>query len=401
MNKKKFLIDTLYNIIAMGIPIVILQLVTLPFIGFLLGEEDYGYVVTIISLFTLLSFPFGNVLNNIRLIYDTEYKKKRISGDFNFLLSTSLFLSTLMLIIGMYYYVEHFTIIHLVSILLISSLNLLREYLIVGFRLHLNFKAIMYNNYLLGIGYIYGTYLFYLTGKWQFIFLLGYGFSLFYILRKSDLILEPLVITKLFKKTTYNSAILLLSSLLKNVLSYADKLLIFPLLGPTAVAIYYTATLIGKILSMVITPINGVILSYLVRYENFSNKRFISILLAVCIVGATSYVFSILISPFILNFLYPDWANDSLDYIYVTTATAVIGVIASVVQPFVLKFTHINWQLLIGGSNIFVYIICTILLYQRYGLMGFCIGILISTIYKLVLMVGIFLFRNNSKEMKT
>ncbi len=284
--------------------------------------------------------------------------------------------------------------------MLISGLNLLREYLIVSFRIHLNFKAIMYNNYLLGIGYIYGTYLFYLTGIWQYIFLLGYGFSLYYIIKKSDLILEPLVITKLFKKTTYNSVILLLSSLLKNVLNYADKLLIFPLLGPTAVSIYYTSTLIGKIMSMVITPINGVILSYLAKYENFSTKRFISILFATGIVGVVGYVFSILISPFVLHLLYPIWATDSLNYIYVTTATAIVGLIGSVVQPFVLKFTHMNWQLLINGSNVLVYVFFSILLYQQYGLMGFCIGILISNVYQLVLMIGIFVFKNTNKKQK-
>lgn len=394
MNKKKFFIDTLYNIIAMAIPIVILQFVTLPFIGFRLGEEDYGFIVTVISLYSLFSFPFGNVLNNIRLLYDAEYKKMRVSGDFNFLLATSLFLSTLSMIFGMYYFVENFSLLSLLSILLISSLNLVREYLIVYFRLHLDFKAIMYNNYLLGIGYIYGTYLFELTGKWQFIFLLGYGFSLFYIIKKSDLVFEPLVFTKLFKKTTYNSTILLISSLLKNLLNYADKLLIFPFLGPAAVSIYYSSTLIGKILSMIITPVNGVILSYLVKYERFSNKRFILILFATGIVGVIGYVLSIVISPFVLHLLYPIWAEESLHYIFVTTATAIVGLICSVVSPFVLKFTHLNWQLLINGSNVLVYVISSIYLYQQYGLMGFCIGILISNVYQLFLMVGIFLFKN-------
>lgn len=381
----------------MAIPIAILQFVSLPFLGFQLGDEEYGKVVTLISLYTLLSFPFGNVLNNIRLLYNEEYKRERTSGDFNFLLSTSLFISTLMMIVGITYYVENFSILHLISILLISGLNLLREYLIVTFRLDLDFKAILYNNYFLGTGYIYGTYLFYLTGKWQFIFLLGYSFSLLYILRKSDLILEPLVITKLFKKTTSNTVILLLSSLLNNLLNYADKLLIFPLLGPKAVSIYYTSTLIGKIMSMVITPINGVVLSYIAKYESFSTKRFLSILVAMGIVGIFGYIFSILISPFFLHLLYPSWATESLYYIFVTTATAIVGLMGSVVQPFVLKFTHMKWQLLITSSNVIVYVFFSILLFQQYELMGFCIGILISNVYQLVLLVVIFVFKNTNK----
>ncbi|SOC38399.1 lipopolysaccharide biosynthesis protein [Ureibacillus acetophenoni] len=397
MNKFKFLQDSLYNILAMAIPIAILQFLSLPFIGIQLGDEEYGRIVTIISLYTLLSFPFGNVLNNIRLLYNEEYKRERTSGDFNFLLSTSLFISTLMMIVGIVYYVENFSLLHLISILLISGLNLVREYLIVSFRLDLDFKAILYNNYFLGIGYIYGTFLFYLTGKWQFIFLLGYSISLLYIVRKSDLILEPLVITKLYKKTTYKSVILLFSSLLKDILNYADKLLIFPLLGPAAVSIYYTSTLIGKIMSMIITPINGVILSYIAKYESFSTRRFLSILLVTGIVGVVGYIFSILISPFVLHLLYPSWATESLYYIFITTATAIVGLMGSVVHPFVLKFMHIHWQLVINGSNVVVYVISSILLFQQYGLMGFCIGILISNVYQLILLVGIFVFKNKKK----
>ncbi|HWL26470.1 MAG TPA: hypothetical protein VNR38_22405 [Ureibacillus sp.] len=397
MNKKKFVLDSLFNMVAMAIPILVLQLFTLPFLGFRLGEDDYGMVVTLISLYTLLSFPFGNVLNNIRLLFDEEYKKEELSGDFNVLLSTSFVLSILLMLVGMIFYVNQSSILDIVLMLIITGLNLLREYLVVAFRIKLNFKAIMYNNYILGLGYVYGTYLFYVTGIWQFIFILGFGFSLIYIIKNSDLILEPYVKTRLFKKTTYNSVILLLSSLLGNLLTYADKLLIFPLLGPKAVSIYYASTLIGKLSSMVITPINGVILSYLAKLEMITMKTFFKILCITGVVGVIGYVLSILISPFVLHLLYPIWATESLDYILVTTATAIVGIVSTVVQPFILKFTHMNWQLVINGSNVMVYVFFSILLYQQFGLMGFCIGILISSIYQLVLMIGIFIF-NNKKQ---
>jgi len=239
-----------------------------------------------------------------------------------------------------------------------------------------------------------GTFLFSLMGYWQFIFIFGYGFSVLYIIKNSTLLIEPVVRTDLFNSTTFKSIILLGSSLLINVLNYADKLLIFPLLGPAAVTIYYTSTIIGKIMSMAITPINGVILSYIARLEKFNHKTFGSILLLTGIVGIIGYVFTIWISPIVLRFLYPDWANESLKYIYITTATAIVGVISSVIQPFILKFNHINWQLVINGSNVIVYMVCVFILYQFYGLMGFCIGIFISSVYQLILMICIFIVSN-------
>ncbi|MGB2991122.1 MAG: hypothetical protein WBB47_00685 [Paenisporosarcina sp.] len=394
MNTKKFLLDSLLNIVATAIPIIILQLVTLPIIGDRLGGDQYGLIVTLISLFTVLSFPFGNVLNNIRLLVDKEYSEKQILGDFNILLISSIVLSTIMMIIGTIYYEGKFSFISISLIILISCLNLLREYLGVSFRLQLNYKKIVINNVILTIGYILGTFLFSLMGYWEFIFIFGYGFSVLYIIKNSTLLKEPVVRTDLFNSTTYKSIVLLGSSLLTNVLNYADKLLIFPLLGPAAVTIYYTATIIGKIMSMAITPINGVILSYIARLEKFNPKTFGLIMLLTGIVGIIGYVFTVWISPFVLSFLYPDWANESLKYIYITTATAIVGVISSVIQPFILKFNHINWQLIINGSNVIVYMVCAFVLYQFYGLMGFCIGIFISSVYQLILMICIFIVSN-------
>lgn len=394
MNTKKFLLDSLLNIVATAIPIIILQLVTLPIIGDRLGGDQYGLIVTLISLFTVLSFPFGNVLNNIRLLVDKEYSEKQILGDFNILLISSIVLSTIMMIIGTIYYEGKFSFISISLINLISCLNLLREYLGVSFRLQLNYKKIVINNVILTIGYILGTFLFSLMGYWEFIFIFGYGFSVLYIIKNSTLLKEPVVRTDLFNSTTYKSIVLLGSSLLTNVLNYADKLLIFPLLGPAAVTIYYTATIIGKIMSMAITPINGVILSYIARLEKFNPKTFGLIMLLTGIVGIIGYVFTVWISPFVLSFLYPDWANESLKYIYITTATAIVGVISSVIQPFILKFNHINWQLIINGSNVIVYMVCAFVLYQFYGLMGFCIGIFISSVYQLILMICIFIVSN-------
>lgn len=394
MHKKKFVLDSLLNIIATSIPLLILQLVTLPVVGARLGGDQYGLVVTLISLFTLLSLPFGNVLNNIRLLSDNEYKQKKITGDFNLLLAGSIIISSFMMILGTVYYEGSFSLVSIILMVTISCLNLLREYLLVSFRLKLNYKGILINNIILGIGYLTGTLVFYLTGYWQLIFIFGSGLSLFYITRNSNLLKETFTLTNLFKKTTYKSFVLFLSSFLKTLLSYADKLLLFPLLGPIAVTIYYTSTIVGKIISMMITPINGVILSYLTRMEKMRINNFIYIIVIIGIVGLMGYFATILISHPLLYFLYPNWAAESLKLIYITTASAIIGVMSSLLQPFNLRYNNINWQLLISGTNVVVYIISVFMFYNLYGLIGFCIGVLVANSYKLVLMITIFIFNN-------
>lgn len=394
MSKKKFLLDTVFNIIGTAIPIIILQLYTLPKIGDKFGEEQYGIVITFISLFTVLSFPFGNVLNNIRLLLNRKYEENNYSGDFNILLLYSMGISAILVAFCTFFYEGNLLITSILLMILITSLNLTREYYVVSFRIVINYKKILINNIILAAGYVIGTILFQYTGAWQTIYILGFGCSLLYIIKNSTLWKEPFEKTILFKSTTYKSSVLLGSSLLSNVLSYADKLLLFPLLGPVSVSIYYTSTIVGKIISMIINPINGVILSYLSKMEKIQLKIFLSIILVTSFIGLIGYFFTVFISPFVLNFLYPSWAEESLKYIYITSATAIVELMISVINPFILKFNNINWQFVINGTNIIVYLVSTIVLYNFYGLAGFCMGILVSSTYQFILMISIFLYEH-------
>jgi len=392
MSKKKFAGDAMLNIIAYALPIVILQLVALPVVGSRLGEDQYGLVITLISLFTLLSLPFGNVLNNIRLLENKQYELKKLSGDFNVILVGCTVISSFLTLVGSLYYSENTSFYNALIIMVISALNLVREYLVVSFRINLNYKAILLNNVILGIGYLVGLLLFIITGYWHWIFIVGSILSLFYIIMKTNLIKENFEITSLFRQTTYKTFILFVSTFLKTILSYADKLILFPLLGPGAVSIYYTATIVGKIVSMAITPINSVMLSYLTRIDRISIRKFIYILTFTTIIGVVGYFITILLSYPLLTFLYPDWAKESLKLIYITTATVIVGVVNSVIHPFILRYNSINWQLVISGVNVIIYIASTYTFYNQYGLIGFCIGILIANVIKLLLMIAVFIF---------
>ncbi|MDM5209487.1 lipopolysaccharide biosynthesis protein [Cytobacillus kochii] len=398
MPKKKIIFDSILNIIAAAVPTLLIQIIILPIIGKRLGDENYGLAITLISMATLFSLPFGSVLNNIRLLMNDEYNNYGLQGDFKILLTVGMIINSVFIIIGTIYYEEKISIISLLLILLFSCQNILREYLVVSFRISLNYKAILLNNLILGMGYLFGLAIFFWIGYWQFIYVFGASFSLIYIIKKSDLIRERFSRTEMFNKTANKSVVLFFSVFMKTVLTYADKLLLFPLLGPAAVSIYYSSTLMGKIASMVVTPISGVMLSYLTKMEKMKLRDFFSILFLGTIVGIMGYFLIIFISEPILNILYPAWATESLKLIYLTTATAIIGVITSIINPIILRFNHINWQLIINIINLIVYIIFVFIFYSEYGLMGFCLGMLLASIVKLFIMVLVFVvnYRNKS-----
>src|SRR5699024_655563 len=90
--------DILLNIIAVMLPISILQFISLQYIGKVLGSETNGEIVFIISVFTFISFPIGNVLNNVRLLNNEQYEKREITGDFNLLVLYSIIIGIIMFV---------------------------------------------------------------------------------------------------------------------------------------------------------------------------------------------------------------------------------------------------------------------------------------------------------------
>lgn len=394
MNSKKMVFDSLFNILATAVPVIVLQIVILPLVGVKLGQENYGVVITLISVSTVFSIPFGNVLNNIRLLMDEKYKENDVVGDFNFLLICSVFCNTFLVIASLIIMKSSLNVIHIILLILVSGLNIVREYFLVGFRLSLNYKKILENNIIQAIGYLIGLIIFNFLNYWELIYISGLLLSIYFIFKNSDLYKEGIVRSILFKDTFYQSCMLFISVFLKTFLTYADRILLFPLLGATAVSIYYSSSVVGKILGMAIMPISSVILSYLRNSNELSKKNFIKLLIVLLSICFISYFVINIISYPLLKLLYPKWYYESIKLIPVNTATALIVTITSILHPFLLKFRHMKWQMIINIVNLLSYIIFIYVLFNAYGLLGFCLGLLISNIIKLFLMIGIYVFSN-------
>lgn len=369
------------------LPIAILQFISLPYIGELLGSQLYGETVFLISVFTIISFPFGNVLNNVRLLTNEKYERNGISGDFNLLVLFSIIIGTIAFVVYSFKnpFIDLFSIILIITVII---LTITKEYFIVSFRLVLSFKNILVNNIYLALGYLIGTYLFSLTNQWEYIYIIGLILSNIYIYRKSSLVREGFKKTIYFRGTLIDSLYLYSAGFVKNFITHADKLILFSLLGPHNVAVYYSSSIVGKIFSMFINPANTVILSYLVK----SNKKvkvgyFLSISM---ILGSVVYLFILLIGPLFLETLYSAWYSESVQLLKYTAATAIVTVIAGLFQPFNMRFNELKWQLYINGSYVAVYLFLSIILTKYYGITGFTIGVLIGAIYNLIIQVLIY-----------
>ncbi|SDD99633.1 hypothetical protein SAMN04488126_102265 [Bhargavaea beijingensis] len=394
--KKKFIIDVGLNIVSAAFPLFVLQLIALPLVASKFGSEQYGIVIALISALTLISFPMGNVLNNTRLLKNEKYKDNEINGDFNILLLVGGGLSFIAIVIVTHFIDPSPSFVTYLLLSVMAILTLLKDYLVVGFRLELKYKSILISNIYLGLGYFIGTVLFALTNIWQLIYLSGLVLNTIFLLKNLSLHKEPILKTKFMKDTFSTAAMLYVSSLMKNITIHADKLLLLPFLGPTSVAVYYSSTILGKTISMVVSPLNSVILSYLVKKNTIKITDILKIIIGITITGSVGYFITIGVSPYFFSIFYSNWAEESLRIVFITTGAIVIQMMSSVIQPFNLRFNEPKWQVYINGLYLLIYLPTTISLVKGYGLLGFSWGVLAVAIFGLILQVSVLMINIKS-----
>ena len=389
--KKKFGIDLIFNIFATILPLMVLQVVAYPIIARQLSDENYGIMITIFSMLQLVCGTLGTGLNNVRLVKDSVYQNKNIKGDFNFILLISGLLTVIIMIIGTWYYEKTINLFSIILIIITGVCSLVNSYIQVEYRINLTFKKVLLSNIWSAVGYILGLGLFFVINKWELLFCCAQILSLIYNFHNTKILSETIKITELFKATLKDVIYVDISGLCMRAISYADKMLLLPLIGGEMVSIYYTSSLIGKIIVLGFNPVNSVILSYLNKRESVNKKTFklyLLINICICVIG---YFTCLLISRPLLEFLFPQWVEQAMVYVPITTLNLCIITLCNMLIPFTMKYCDMSWQFVIDFITLLFYIVVSLALLNKWSLLGFCFGITISYFIKLTIILFVYL----------
>lgn len=396
LSKKKIYLDFVFNIIASMLPIIFLQLIIYPFIAKYLSVESYGIVLILISAINIITQISGIGINNTRIIKQVEYRKESLNGDFRVLSIILIVLNTIICLIAFYLIDANITLIDLFLLILLVQVGFFKTYLTSEYSINKNFKGILISNlYLLG-GYILGSIFFLFIKNWIFIFLLGNGISLIYILNTTEIWKEKGGVSSYFKETTLSIFTISFSSLLINLVTYADRLILFPLLGASQVAIYYTASIFGKILALGLSPISSVLLSYFSKDFVMNNKKFWKMNIVNFSLCILFFIIAYFISEPIIKILYPDLYFSVCGLIHIANLTAIVNAATILLQPTILRFCKLKWQIYIQIIHLIMYITFSILVVPKYGILGFAYISLGIALVKLILLliVGTLSFKN-------
>ena len=387
--KGRFLINSLYNIIATMIPMFILQFIALPVVAKLTSVEYYGMVLTLISIANLIVQVSGTGINNTRIVMNSKYESHNLQENFNKIAKIIIVIIVPITLLLVLLVQKNTSILFLTLFIFYIILGFLNQYLSSEYNINVNYKMVMFSNIFQALGYILGIGIFIATNNWIYILLFGMLFTVCYELKTTFFWRKKNKESFCFKEACNKVIMISISSVMISLVTYADRLFLYPILGPTEVAIYYTSSLFGKLISMGLGPVSSVLLSVFSIKNEINRRQFWKLNLLNFSLCILFYLVTLVVSVPIINMLYPSLGIDISAYAWLANLAAILTASSGLVQPMILKFCPIKWQTIIQITHLLLYLFLSILFINFGGLLGFCVASVLISFIKLLLLCTI------------
>ena len=386
---KPILNDSLWSIVGLVIMNCCAQFIVYPFWNNVFGVDKYGIIIYFISMINIVATTLGISCGYARIKLSSE----RITNNSEFLpiLVASGFICVVYVVIISIVNSSDLTVYDSVTYVILCCLILLRYYADVEYKLNINFKGYFRYYLLIGLGYLLGTYLMTITRIWPIALIPGEVAGLSYVFIRGSIFKYDGKASKEKLKSTFRVFLILLSSnFFEQFVFNADRLLIKLAISNTAVSSFYLSTLLGKTLSLVTTPFNGVIAGHLAKYKGKLSLKMMNALSALCILAAFIFAFICTVGSYILlPILYPDSFDLVRGFCFIGNLTQTIFFIANIVAVIMLRFAPIKNQVYIGIVYTVSFLAICVPLTIIGGMNGFYIGLLLSSLTRLLFALGI------------
>ena len=371
--------DSLWSLCGLVLMNVVAQIVLYPFLAKQLGEEGYGELQYLLAYINIITVSVGCAANLARM---TAPEKERMNngGDYNVFLLLVALLGIPFAILVKRFSGTHMDTATTVAYYGLFVAMLFRYYADVCYKLTLNYRLYFVYYTIIGAGYAGGVLLFRATGIWPLAILPGEALGVLFAytvgptLRK-----KPVTLLPAWQKAWRIIFMLCLSEGISNVIFNADRLMLKWMVGASAVTIYYLATLVGKTMSLVTTPLSGVLIGYLARYEGKFSRRImrwvllgslgaIALCTGVCVLGG--YI--------LLIWLYPEELEAVRPYLLLGSLAQVVYFTTGVVTIVLIRFAKKIYQIFINGAFGLLFFGLGIPATLRFGITGFAVAMLIA-----------------------
>ncbi|KYH13848.1 polysaccharide biosynthesis protein [Staphylococcus kloosii] len=388
MSVKMFINDSIKTLLSTTFLMIIIQFIVFPYFSSEYTSKLFGEILTIYSIFSISSVVIGNTLNNLRLLDSNIYKNKEFGIDYLKLLllsiSLTILITTTIFIINFKYNVSELIILNIIIVIMI-----LKNYLQVYLRLELLFNKLLKMSIIQGLVLIILVYVLKVSMSWWVIILIGEFAGILYLLNqfvnngysfnKSHINFKNLNL-KFWQLSSVN--------FVNNLIIYFDRFLIFSVLGGSVVTISFVATFVGKILSGIVSPINGVILTYIsARTESNNVKLYKYAIFSSLIVALITLLLVLPISKYVVVQLYDIKYSAISRYLIIGNLSVITLIMGNILFPMNIKYTPIKYQTIVQTVYFILYFLLCIPFTLAWGLMGFFIAVTSTNIIRYFLMV--------------
>jgi|LSQX01.2.fsa_nt_gb O-antigen/teichoic acid export membrane protein len=397
---KKLTGDFMFSVIGLVIYYVAIQFLIYPQIKAQLGSEGYGNVLFYISFISIMASTLGTAANYSRMILSSD--KRDTNGDYNrIMLISALLCVPVVTVLAIIY---KLTLILAIGFLIAMVATLYRYYSDCEFKLSIKYSGLFFYYLIAAAGNILGVFIFKKTNNWTFPLFLGEALAVVFVMLRGNIYRKPF----LQKSEHYSDAqksfwTLVAANIIPALILNSDRLLLKMIHGGSAAEIYYTASLIGKSISFLTTPLNGVLIGYLARWSGKFTKKiwFMSAgtLFAVgvlatfaCFVGSYIYV----------GFIYPDDLDTIKQYFFIANAGQIFYFISNSLMVIVLRFAEEKYQTIINAIYAVLFIAVVPVLSYFFEINGFAAGLLIVNFAKffIVVLIGLHKIKQSGSKIE-
>ena len=381
--------DSLFGILGLVLMNAVAQLLLFPLYAKRFGGEGYGELQYLMGYVNILTVAFGTAAGLSRMTTPTE-ERCRNGSDYNLFLLVFALLG-----LPFTYLVRHFTGVSMnaftyICYYLLFVAMLFRYYADVSYKITLNYRRYFAYYAVIGTGYVLGTLLMWHTGIWPLGLLVGEAMGvLFAYGSEKTLTRGGIFPSPAWRRTLGTVMALFLAEGASNLILNADRLLLGMIDGPTAVTVYYLATIAGKTMSLLTVPLGGVLIGHLARYEGGLSKGAVHKIVLAAFVGV--FLFSLLCTgggALIVRLLYPTEFDTVMPYLPIGSLAEVLYFITGVLTVVVLRFGKRFYQVVINGVFALAFFALGIPATILWGVRGFAFSVALAAMLRFILAVA-------------
>lgn len=390
--------DLVFSIAGLMLMNGMLQVLINPMLNKWMGEDAFGNYQSIFAVVSIMGTTFGVAANYSRMVRARD--KKDTNGDYNIFL-TVIAVLCVAVAAGTLIVYQSFNVIHFLLLTVLMIATVFRYYGDVNYRMKLNYKGFFVYYAIITAGYCLGLLVFkFVSPLWMLTFIAGEVAAILFVLfngnifRGKDLMKR----SREFGGTMKSVGVLSATNLLSAIAQQSDKIVLGLAMGGEAVTTFYVATLLGKVISLLTTPLNGVLIGYLTKYEGkFTKKMFAVFVVALLGIGIVALGGCYIASEIFVKIFYPDVFGEAEQYFLLANAGQIFYFISNCLMTVILRVANEKHQMYINIIYILIYAATVIPLTMTYGIWGMTIALFITNGAKFAITTIVGLVKTNKQ----